>query len=672
MVWQQVVARTSRGGSDFQVEMITVRARHRFLLALMFLLASVLCSTSMSVTAQEATGTESAAAPDAAIAPQSDSGAMAPILVFSTQSLEKFVEDVKFVGLEGDDDDFIPAVEVLLGEILSQRDRLLGPLAGPGAPPPAAVDEPAADGNAAPADGAKPAAGDAKPAKKPTPRLPLREMPGVDKTRPWGFLVVTDGVMISPVAFVPIVENGLGDTIESLKVVFGESQKLDDGSYQIGTGTLTGVVRESNGWAFIAQTADHLENPPDPLALVGDLNTRYDMALQWNVQNVPEVLRSMLIDQSGGLFDTMFTARPGESGPQFALRHEMAAGGVDLLRRTLAEVDQVTFGMNVDQESHRLLSETVVRPLADSRMKSQIESIRGVQSRFGGILSVSDPILLMNATGPLDDGMVAHMTAELNAYGGAINELIDTSAIVSSDEERTAYKELAAALVEQGKASVATGKLDLAVSITRSAKSKAGALNLVAATTVADSSALEKVFARLVEMSTNDPSVVEAKLAVDEHDGVKIHKLALKPTDELKPFEKLFGGLAIHAAFSEGAAWLAIGPDAVPSLKSAMSEGPVDAKPLRFQAHLQQLVRMLGESIEDSTQRMAISVLGMNLSAGGGDNDLATFVVEPTESGDLRIDGAAGRGVLRTMVVVTPLLGPLLKGGAPGAGGLPF
>jgi hypothetical protein len=284
----------------------------------------------------------------------------------------------------------------------------------------------------------------------------------------------------------------------------------------------------------------------------------------------------------------------------------------------------------------------------------------------------SDTVFSLNATGPLDDGMMAHMTAELTAYAGAMSELIDSSATVSSDEERTTYKDLTAQLVEQGKATVATGKLDLAVAIKRNAKSKSGPLTMVAAAAVADSSALEKVFTQMVDMSKDDPAVLEAKLAVDEHDGVKIHKLAVKPTDELKPFEKLFGGLEIHVAFSEGAAWMAIGPDAVPSLKTAMSGGTVDTKPLQVTARLQQLVRIFGETIEDSTQRMAISVVGMNLTAAGGDADLATFVVEPTEEGNLRIDAAAGRGVLRTMAVITPLIGPLLKGGAPGGGGLPF
>lgn len=644
-----------------------MRVRHR-LLALLFVLASLSRCWPLSACAQDATATETA---PATIEPIS-SETMVPILVVSTQSLDRFVEDIKFIGMQADDDAFIESVEITLAELIAQRDRFLGPLAGPGAPAaePAVEDKP--EDGAAEEGSEESAEEKAKPQRKPIARLPLRDMPGVDRTRPWGFVVVTDGVMISPVAFVPLVEGGLGDMMESFKVVFGESQKLDDGSYQVGTGTLTGVVRESNGWAFIAQTADHLENPPDPLALVADLPERFDMAVQWNVQNVPEVLRSMLIDQSGALFDSMFGPQAGESAAQYALRHEMAAGGVELFRRSLAEVEQVTWGIKVDQDGSRLLSETHVKPLADSRMKSQIESLRGIQTRFGGILGITNPVLSMNATGPLDDGMIAHMSAEAKAYGDAINELVDTSAVVGSDEERTAYKELAAQLVAQAQATIATGKLDVAVSIQRNAKSKTGPMTLVAAAAVADSSALEKVFSQMVEMSANDPAVLEAKLAVDEHDGVKIHKLAVKPTDELKPFDKLFGGLAIHVAFSEGAAWMAIGPEAVPNLKAAMSGAPVDAKPMQLTAHLQQLVRMFGETITDTNQRMAISVMGMNLSADGADSDLATLAVEPTDEGDLRIDGAMGRGLYRTMVVITPLLGPLLKGGAPGSGGMPF
>lgn len=646
------------------------------------------------VTATYGSLLKSASAQDVAAAPSTPAdvtsigvGPMEPILVFSTQTLEKFLEDVKYIGLEGDDEDFTATFEILLGEILAQRDQFLGPLAGPGAPAaaPASVDAASSDEAAeTPADAAadekptdekpvdetadeKSKPDDAKAPKKPVNRFPLREMPGVDKTRPWGFAVLTDGVAISPVAFVPIVENGLGDMMESFKVVFREWKLLDDGSYAIGSGTLTGVVREANGWAFIAQTADHLVNPPDPMALVGDLPTRYDIAAQWNVQRVPEVLRSLLIDQSGSLFDNFIKPRPDESDAQFALRHEMAQGGVEFFRRALAEVEQVTWGVNVDQESKRLLSETMVKPLADSRILAQIEGLRGIQTRFGGIVGVKDPILSMNLTGPLDEGMMSHMNAELAAYEGALNALVENSAIVTSDEERTVYKDLASQLIAQGKSTVDSGKLDVALSITKSGKS----MTLVAGVAVADSSALEKVFEQMIEMAKNDPNVVDAKLGADEHDGTKIHKLLVKPTDELKPFEKLFGGLGMHVAFSDGAAWLAIGPEAIPQLKAAMSGGPAEVKPLQVTAKLQPLMRIVGEYVQDSTQKMAVSMIGLNLGSGGSDADLMTLSAAPTDAGELRFDAAMGRGAFKTFALITPLLGQFIKGGVPGSGGGP-
>ncbi|MBX3411884.1 MAG: hypothetical protein KF708_04140 [Pirellulales bacterium] len=633
---------------------------------------------------QPAQAQEVATAPVATEIDSIATGPLEPILVFTTQSLEKFVEDVKYIGTQGDDDEFIDSFEILLGEILAQRDKLLGPLAGPGVPAAAeepaveepAVEEPAAEAAAtenaeqAPAE-EKPAGaaaqGNAKPKKK-VNRFSLRDMPGVDQTRPWGFVVLTDGVAISPVAFVPIVENGLGDLMESFKIVFQEWKLQDDGSYIVGKGTLTGVVREVNGWAFIAQTADHLVNPPDPLALVGDLPSRYDMAAQWNVQNVPEVLRSLLIDHSGALLGEFLKPRPGESDAQYALRHEMAHGGVQFFRRALAEVERVTWGVKIDQETSRLVSETLVEPLADSPLKSQFEGLSSVETRFGGIVGVKDPVLAVNLTGPLDEGMMSHMRAELAAYEGALNELVNSSAIVSSDEERTAYKDLATQLLEQGKATVEGGKLDLALTITKSGRT----MTLVAGAAVADSSALEKVFEQMIEMAKNDPNVLEAKLGVDEHETTKIHKLVVKPTDELKPFDKLFGGLAIHVAFNDGAAWMAIGPEALPNLKAAISGAPVSVKPLQVTAHLQPLTRMMGETVQDSTQKLAFSMLGMNLSHKGADSDLMTITAAPTDEGNLRLDSTIGRGAFKTLTLLTPLIGQMIRGGGPGTGGAPF
>ena len=57
-------------------------------------------------------------------------------------------------------------------------------------------------------------------------------------------------------------------------------------------------VKEADGWAFVANRQEHLDDlPKDPVALLDGLNKKYTLALRVNVCNIPAGLREMAVSQ---------------------------------------------------------------------------------------------------------------------------------------------------------------------------------------------------------------------------------------------------------------------------------------------------------------------------------------------------------------------------------------
>ena len=81
--------------------------------------------------------------------------------------------------------------------------------------------------------------------------------------------------------------------------LIGEAADAGDGAFELNVFGQKVFVKETNGWAVAAQSPEALERdlPKDPLKLLGGLETTYDVAARVYVQNVPELYRSLFIDQ---------------------------------------------------------------------------------------------------------------------------------------------------------------------------------------------------------------------------------------------------------------------------------------------------------------------------------------------------------------------------------------
>ncbi|MFV1968982.1 MAG: hypothetical protein ACC628_26480, partial [Pirellulaceae bacterium] len=176
---------------------------------------------------------------------------------------------------------------------------------------------------------------------------------GLDKSRPWGLVVRTDGMQFQPLAFVPTTD--LSQLLEVLAIFDVEAEDQGDGLYQLSANTPAGpqviYLRATEGWAFVAQTPDALQQvPADPLPLLDGLNKQYDVAVRLHLQNIPELFREMAISQVRAGIEQGLSQQGGDSAEESDLQKRLAENQRAQIERLFKETDHVTVGWLIDSE----------------------------------------------------------------------------------------------------------------------------------------------------------------------------------------------------------------------------------------------------------------------------------------------------------------------------------
>lgn len=206
--------------------------------------------------------------------------------------------------------------------------------------------------------------------KKLQTRTGIQALAGLDRTRPAGVVVQTDGIGLAPVAFVPVTDAAA--FLQAIAPLIGEAtagEALPSGQaaevWKIGRREWTGYVRRRGDWLYAAQTLALLEDGllpqletilPAPRA-AAETAELPDVSLRVYWQNMPEALRVWAIDR---VRQSMQAAQMHDQRPP--LRQLYTSWFVE---RLLADVDELGFSATFTAQG-ALLLEWDVSLLADS------------------------------------------------------------------------------------------------------------------------------------------------------------------------------------------------------------------------------------------------------------------------------------------------------------------
>ena len=124
---------------------------------------------------------------------------------------------------------------------------------------------------------------------------------GLDKSKPSGVIVQTDGMSVEVLAFIPVSDvKPLLGVLTAFDIV---SEEGENGVFTVQAGPQELFVKSQGNWAFIARTVEALAAAPEnPQQLLAGLDKEYDVALRLNVQNLPaKSVRKAIQGLQGGV-----------------------------------------------------------------------------------------------------------------------------------------------------------------------------------------------------------------------------------------------------------------------------------------------------------------------------------------------------------------------------------
>jgi hypothetical protein len=479
-----------------------------------------------------------------------------------------------------------------------------------------------------------------------------RGLAGLDKTRPWGVVIQTDGSKLGGYAFLPLSD--FQKFKEVLQPYIQKVEDLGDGLYKVqgkGPRQVVYVKQKPSGWLLACDKSEGLAHTPDnPIELLDGLEKQYDLAVRLMLSNVPTQQRDALIAKLRERAEKDLQRRPAEDEQQYTIRKML---GRMLLKAALSmveDLDTVTLGWSLDGDAQNARVELALSAKKGTETAYTLARLAEAKTDFAGFRLPGAVV-----TGGVTAVCPQPSSADLDELFGAIRAQAfkNIDAREPSAEKAQIGKDLVGGLLEVIQATVASGRADGAVSVTL----KPEAATLVAGRYIAEGPKLEATFDKLVQaVRKENPNLVDEVLKrdVDELNGVRLHTLSIPVPQDAPHRDKvvqLVGEtLEVVVGIGKQSVCLAAGKDAMETLKKAIrqsaAEGQKKTLPMEISVALGKVAEFVAETSQGRQKERAMKAVEVLKDAAG--KDQIKLVAMPIERG-LKLQLELEPGVLKVI-----------------------
>lgn len=453
---------------------------------------------------------------------------------------------------------------------------------------------------------------------------------GLDKTKPIGAIIQTDGISPSGALCVPVSDvNALLDVTKGLGVT---ATDIGDGVSQIKTAQGMGAfLKKSDGWALLSLDPAWLKSiPADPGAEFTALVKEYDIAARVKVKNLPEAQREQAIEALSRGAQQGLAKKSDESDADFAKRREAVEAQIAQTREFISDLDEVTVGLKIDGEKSNALLDFVYTALPGTKLAKQLEVNSKVSTKFAGF---SKPEAAMNLSfaseaNSVDPSQVKQMVETIRT---SVTKEIEKTSKIKDDASKAKAKEALNDFLAAVQATVEGGVTDGGASLELGDNS----LSFVAGAYVADSQKVLDGLKKYAEVKTVDMPKLEldAETAAD----VKFHNVTYKiDADNEKAQKLLTENGEMIVGVGKNAVYFAIGSDPVAAVKKAIEASAKSPKkeiiPFELTVGLTQALEF-AKSVADEDKKPMIENLQAAVSKAGSDADHVRLLGEPVKNG---------------------------------------
>lgn len=399
---------------------------------------------------------------------------------------------------------------------------------------------------------------------------------GLDKSKPWGAVVATDGNSFPKAVFLPVSD--LPKLLGALQAFVSEPKDAGDGvlEVEVKANAMPLFLKAKNGWAYIGQsTADLATLPEDPTTLLAGLDKQYDIGIRAFVQNVPEIYRQLAVSAITDGVEKNMQRLPDEDDAAYEQRKKFAQAQLQAVVTSINDIDQLTVGISIDRDAKKVALDFGSTVVAGSASAAQLADNKDLKSQFGGFFD-SEALFGMATTSKLDAMGTEQALAQLAGAKAQLVQELNKSEEFPSDEAKAQVISIVSDGFDLFGNMIKSGRMDLGISVVGT-----GPVTLLVGGHVGDGAAVpplvEKI-AKLVEM--------EGHLASFEKDVAKVgdvtfHKLALKAPEggDADKVAKLLGpgDIQIFVGVGKESAYVAAGGDGMKHIQAAIAKSAAAA-----------------------------------------------------------------------------------------------
>jgi len=450
---------------------------------------------------------------------------------------------------------------------------------------------------------------------------------GLDTKRPWGVVLVATSVGVQPLIFLPVSDSQ--QLLTALAPMVGEPRDAGDGVRVIDYAGQKIYLKDQNKWLNFSLDMGLVKSPPaDPLKLLGGLDKQYDIAFSVYAQNVPPVYRDMALDQLKGGAQNALKKEDDESEEDFALRKAIVESQIAQSERLIRDTDQLTLGWVIDQAGKSTYLEVQQTAVANTQLAKDMAAYAEASSTYTGF-RLPNAAITSGVTMTIPASSMPGILAAIKGFRTKAETKIDKSD--RDDATKAALKEVTDQLIEVVRASIATGKTDMASAVVLESSPQ-----FIGGIDVAESAKLEASLKKLADIAAKNPQAPAVTLNAETHAGVKFHKVAVPiPQDGDKKLAKILGPqLDVWVGIGAKSAYLAAGKDSLTTLKKVLdvsggSPRPVD--PLQIIISIESILKF--NQVVEPENVIATMLAGELAKTPGKDH--VNIVVKPIKNGSV-------------------------------------
>lgn len=389
---------------------------------------------------------------------------------------------------------------------------------------------------------------------------------GIDKSRPVGVVVMTNGQEFAPTAYLPVAD--FDKLVTTATEQIGPPQDVGDGIKMFTPNQMPVFVKDAGNWAILAMDQEKLANPlADPTVFLKDLPEQYDLAFQFFPGNIPEIYRTVIIEQMKTGIELSLEQEPDETDEEFAVRKQELTEKMAEAERLFTELEDIIIGWNVDATKQGTYIDVAYTAVEGSELAKSIAMNSDLTSEFAGFSS-SAAAVNFQGTQKLSETEIARMVNQINDFRDQGVRQLESDSELEGEDLESAKKVIDLAidtLIE----TVRTGSIDGAMMLDLAD----GKGTFLAGAHVADGKRVEDGVKEMLKLASADGEVPPVKWDAETYQAIRLHVMQI-PLDDAPPEAKEILGEnpEVILGVAEKSIYVAGGNDAMARLKKAIDD----------------------------------------------------------------------------------------------------